>query len=68
MGARSKEIVNRSLADLRLDPAIVGGAVATTALLETRTPPPRGVTEIVRGAPAEGAARIVELLATRRLI
>jgi electron transfer flavoprotein beta subunit len=68
MGARSKEIVNRSLADLGLDPAIVGGAVATTALLETRTPPPRGATEIVRGAPAEGAARIVELLATRRLI
>jgi electron transfer flavoprotein beta subunit len=68
MGARSKEIVNRSMADLGLDPAIVGGAVATTALLETRAPPPRGATEIVRGAPSESAARIVELLATRRLI
>ena len=68
MGARSKEIVSRSLADLEVDPATVGGAVATTALRETRTPPPRGATEVVRGTAEEGAARIVELLATRRLI
>ncbi len=68
MGARSKEIANRSLADLGLDPATVGGAVAATALRETRMPPPRAATEVVRGAPADGAARIAELLATRRLI
>jgi electron transfer flavoprotein beta subunit len=68
MGARSKEIVNRSLADLGLDPATVGGGVATTALLGTRMPPPRGATEVVRGTPAEGAARIVDMLAMRRLI
>ena len=68
MGARSKEIVSRSLADLGLDPATVGGAVATTAVLGTSSPAARGATEIVRGTPAEGAARIVELLAARRLI
>jgi electron transfer flavoprotein beta subunit len=68
MAARSKEIVTRSLADLGLDSATVGGAVATTAVLGTRTPLARGATEIVRGTPAEGAARIVELLAARRLI
>jgi electron transfer flavoprotein beta subunit len=68
MGARSKEIVIRSLADLGLDPATVGGAVASTVLRETRTPPPRGTTEVVRGTPADGASRIVELLSTRRLI
>jgi len=68
MGARSKEIVGRSLADLGLDPAAIGGAVATTAVRETRTPPPRGATEVVRGTPTEGAARITELLAARRLI
>jgi electron transfer flavoprotein beta subunit len=68
MAARSKEIVTRSLADLELDPGTVGGAVSTTTVLETRTPPSRGATEIVRGAPADGADRIVELLATRRLI
>ena len=68
MGARSKEIASRSLADLGLDAAAVGGAVAATTLLESRTPPPRGETEVVRGTPVEGAARIVELLAARRLI
>ena len=68
MGARSKEIVTRSLGDLGLDPATVGGAVATTTLLETRTPPARGATEVVRGSASDGAGRIVELLADRRLI
>ena len=68
MGARSKEIAARSMADLGLDPAAVGGAVAATALLEAHAPPARGATELVRGAPADGAARIVELLAARRLI
>jgi electron transfer flavoprotein beta subunit len=68
MGARSKEIAIRSLADLDVEATTVGGAVASTAVLETRTPPARGATEIVRGTPADGAAKIVELLATRRLI
>ena len=68
MAARSKEIASRSLADLGLDAATVGGAVSTTSVLETTKPPARGATEIVRGTPAEGAARIVALLATRRLI
>ena len=68
MGARSKEIATRSLGDLGLDASAVGGAVATTAVLETRTPAARGATEIVQGAPADGAARIVELLGARRLI
>jgi electron transfer flavoprotein beta subunit len=68
MAARSKEILTRSLGDLGLDPATVGGAVATTAVLGTSNPPARGATEVVRGAPAEGAARVVELLAARRLI
>lgn len=68
MGARSKEIATRSLADLGLDASSVGAAASATVLRETRTPPLRGATEVVRGAPADGAARIVELLATRRLI
>ncbi|MGZ8438628.1 MAG: electron transfer flavoprotein subunit beta/FixA family protein [Candidatus Limnocylindrales bacterium] len=68
MGARSKEIAIRSLADLGLDPATVGGAAASTMVVDKRTPPPRGATDVVRGTPADGAARIVELLAGRRLI
>jgi electron transfer flavoprotein beta subunit len=68
MAARSKEITSRSLADLGLDAASVGGAAATTKLVDTRTPPARGATEVVRGTPQEGAARIVELLTARRIL
>ncbi len=68
MAARSKEIAARSLADLEIDAATVGGAVATTAVLDSRMPPPRGATEIIRGTADEGAARIVELLTQRRII
>jgi electron transfer flavoprotein beta subunit len=68
MAARSKEIATRSLGDLGLGDGGVGGSVATTKLLDTRKPPARGATEVVRGTPEEGAKRIVELLAQRRLI
>jgi electron transfer flavoprotein beta subunit len=68
MAARSKEIATQSLGDLDIEASSVGGAVATTKVLDSRTPPPRGATEVVRGAPAEGAARIVEFLAKRRII
>ena len=68
MAARGKEIVTRSLADLGVDAGTVGGAVATTALLDSRMPPARAATEIVRGTPDDGAARIVEFLADRRII
>jgi electron transfer flavoprotein beta subunit len=68
MAARNKEIVTRSLADLGLDAATVGGAATTTAVLDSTLPPARAATEIVRGTPAEGATRIVDFLAQRRLI
>lgn len=68
MAARSKEIATRSLADVGVDPGTVGGAMATTRVLGSTVPPARGVTEVVRGSAAEGAARIVEFLADRRLI
>ncbi len=68
MAARGKEIVTHSLADLGIDTASVGGGVATTAVLDTQLPPARAATEIVRGSPDEGAARIVEFLAERRII
>jgi electron transfer flavoprotein beta subunit len=68
MAARNKEIVTRSLADLGLDGSAVGGAVATTAVLDSRMPPARAATEIVRGTPADGATRIVEFLVGRRII
>ena len=39
MGARSKGIATLSLADLDLDPAATGGAVATTTVLSSVAPP-----------------------------
>jgi electron transfer flavoprotein beta subunit len=68
MAARNKEIVTRSLGDLGLDASSVGGAVATTKVLDSHMPPARAATEIVRGTPAEGATRIVDFLAERRII
>lgn len=68
MAARSKEITTRSLGDLGIDPDAVGGAVATTKVLDTRVPPARGATEVVRGSATNGAARIVAFLGERRLI
>ena len=68
MAARSKEVVTKSLADLGLDPASVGGAAARTRVTGSTKPPARSATQVVRGTPDEGAKAIVELLASRRLI
>lgn len=69
MGARSKEMAVRSLADLDIDPATVGGAHATTALVSHRQPPARSATRIVRDAdPRVGARAILELLDARQAI
>lgn len=68
MAARSKEIETRSLADIGIDAASVGGAMATTRVVDSRTPPARGETEVIRGSAQDGAARIVEFLTARRVI
>lgn len=68
MAARNKEIVTRSLTDLGLDGETVGGAVATTRVVDSRMPATRDATEVFRGAPAEAATRIVDLLVERRII
>ena len=68
MAARSKEIVTKSLADLGIDPATVGGAVATTALVGSEAPPARAATKVVREAPDVAAKELVAFLAERRII
>ncbi len=69
MGARSKEIAVRTLAEIGLADDVVGGAHATTTLLDARPPASRGATRVVRGAdPAAAAAVIVDFLAQRRAI
>ena len=68
MGARNKEIVTRSLVDLGLDGATVGGAVTTTSILATTAPAVRGATRVIREAPAEAARQVVAYLAERKII
>ncbi len=68
MAARSKEITTLSLADLGIDPATVGLTGATTKVVDSRPPEPRGATRVVRDAPEEAAKQIASLLAERRLI
>ncbi len=68
MGARSKEIASKSVADLGLEPGAVGGAAASTKVIGSTKPPARGATKVVRGSAEEGAHEIVALLESRRLI
>ena len=68
MGARRKEIVTRTLADLDLRGVEVGGAVATSRVTRSRPRVPRGTPKVVQGSPAEAAQEVVTFLAERRLI
>jgi electron transfer flavoprotein beta subunit len=68
MAARSKEIVTRSLTDLGLSSAEVGGDVATTTVVGSRQPPARAATRVIRDTPDEAARQVVEFLAERKLI
>jgi electron transfer flavoprotein beta subunit len=68
MAARSKEITTVSLVDLGIDPDSVGMKGATTKVVDSRKPEPRGATKVVREAADEAARQVVALLAERRLI
>ncbi len=68
MAARSKEITTLSLVDLGLDASTVGGAAATTKLVDSRPPEARAATRVVREPADEAARQIVAFLAERRLV
>ncbi len=68
MSARAKEIATRSLADLGLSADGTGGAAASTEVIDTRRPPAREATRVVRGSAEDGAREIVALLESRRII
>ena len=68
MGARTKSIATLSLAELGLDAAATGGAVATTSILSSVAPPARGATRVIREAPDEAARQVVAYLVERRII
>ncbi len=68
MAARSKEVATHALAEFGLDAATTGGAAATTKVIGSRTPPPRGAARVVRDGADEAAREVVAFLADRRLI
>jgi electron transfer flavoprotein beta subunit len=68
MGARSKEIAIRTIAELGLAADAVGGAATTTVVVAQRPPAARAATRVVREAPAAAAREIVDLLVERRAI
>jgi electron transfer flavoprotein beta subunit len=71
MGARSKEVVQHSLADLGLasdGAGSVGGAAARTTVTDKRMPPARGAARVVRGPAADAARELAAFLAERRLV
>ncbi|MGZ6340240.1 MAG: electron transfer flavoprotein subunit beta/FixA family protein [Candidatus Limnocylindrales bacterium] len=68
MGARSKEIAITSLADIGLSADDVGGALATTQVLDSRPPAARAATRVIRGPAPDAARQIVDFLAERRII
>jgi electron transfer flavoprotein beta subunit len=75
MAARSKEVVTKSAADLggelsagAADGNRIGGAAATTKVLDARKPPERAPTRVVRDPAPEAAKQVVTFLAERRII
>jgi electron transfer flavoprotein beta subunit len=66
MAARSREITQRTVADLG-DVAIPAGAWSTR-VMAAEAPPARAAGRVVRGTPDEAAREIVDFLAARRLI
>lgn len=68
MAARGKEITTLSLFDLGIDPASVGLAAATSMVVGSRPPEPRGATRIVHDTPDAAAREVLAFLAERRLI
>jgi electron transfer flavoprotein beta subunit len=68
MGARAKEIVTWSLADLGIEPGAVGAGAATTRVVGAEPPPQRGGATVIRLGADEAVQQVVDFLAARRLI
>ena len=68
MQARSKEIRTMTLAELGVEPDTVGWAGATTQVLAAEPPPPRAGAVVVREDADTAVAKVMEFLASRRLV
>ncbi len=68
MAARSKEIATLDRAGAGDTGGDVGGEVALTAVLESRKPPERAATRVVRGPASDAAKELVGFLVERRIV
>ena len=68
MAARSKSLETKALADVPAGDQPVGGAAATTTVLDAKAPPPRAATRVIREPADEAARQVVAFLAERRII
>jgi electron transfer flavoprotein beta subunit len=68
MAARSKEITTLDRAGAGDTGGDVGGAVALTTVLESRKPPERAATRVVRGPAPDAAKELVGFLVERRIV
>jgi electron transfer flavoprotein beta subunit len=68
MGARAKEVAVRTLADLGLADAPIGGRSATTLVVAQRPPAARAAARVVREAPDVAAREVVDFLVERRAV
>jgi electron transfer flavoprotein alpha/beta subunit len=67
MAARSREIAQRSVADVG-DADVPADGAWSTRVTAADAPPARAAGRVVRGAPDEAARELVDFLAARRLI
>ena len=68
MAARSKEIVTRSAADIGVVADQAGGAAATTRVVDSRKPPERGATRVIRDPAPDAAKQVVAFLVERGIV
>jgi electron transfer flavoprotein beta subunit len=68
MAARSKEITTHDRVGAGDTGGDVGGAVALTKVLESRKPPERAATRVVRGPAPDAAKELVGFLVERRIV
>ena len=68
MAAKKKPLQTYSLAELGLEPAMVGLSVAWSRVEETTARPPRTAGEVVKDQDGSGAAALADFLAAKKFI
>jgi electron transfer flavoprotein beta subunit len=68
MAARSKTVDTKSLADIGVDAATVGGQAATTKVIDSTPPAARAATRVIRAPATDAAREVVAFLVERRIV